>query len=334
MADIFYPNKILIIQTAFLGDVILTTSLIEKLNEKFPDSSIDFLLRKGNQVILKNNPHINEVLILDKKKKASDSYRLIKILRKNKYDLLVNAQRYFTTGFITCLSGAKIKIGYADNPLSFLFTKRIGYNSAMDSGQHELDKLHRLIADYTDDKAAMPRIYIGKTEEDKISSLPGDFITIHPGSVWFTKQFPRERWIEFLNKVPEDLRIFLLGGPRERVLCDSIKDGTQHEKVENMAGDLDLIESAALMKRAKNNYVNDSAPLHICSAVGAPCTAIFCSTVPEFGFGPLSPKSRIIEIEEKLDCRPCGRHGKKKCPEGHFKCAMNIPVESLLDGLG
>jgi len=77
------------------------------------------------------------------------------------------------------------------------------------------------------------------------------------------------------------------------------------------------------------NYVNDSAPMHLASAVNAPVTAVFCSTVPAFGFGPLSDKSFIAEKKEKLYCRPCTLHGKKSCPEQHFKCAEDIQVENV-----
>jgi heptosyltransferase-2 len=74
------------------------------------------------------------------------------------------------------------------------------------------------------------------------------------------------------------------------------------------------------MRDAAMNFVNDSAPMHFASAMNAPTTAFFCSTIPEFGFGPLSEKARIVETEEQLECRPCGLHGKKSCPLGHFKC--------------
>jgi heptosyltransferase-2 len=81
------------------------------------------------------------------------------------------------------------------------------------------------------------------------------------------------------------------------------------------------------------NYVNDSAPMHLCSAMNAPVTAVYCSTVPQFGFGPLSGNSNIVEVSEKLSCRPCGLHGFKKCPENHFKCALNITTSQLLKHL-
>jgi len=84
-----------------------------------------------------------------------------------------------------------------------------------------------------------------------------------------------------------------------------------------------------LMQGAIMNYVNDSAPLHLASAMNAPVTALFCSTIPAFGFGPLSDVRYVVETEEKLSCRPCGLHGYRACPQGHFKCALTVRVAQL-----
>lgn len=128
-------------------------------------------------------------------------------------------------------------------------------------------------------------------------------------------------------------RIYLLGAASDTEICESIRMATASDRVYNLAGQLSFLESASLMKDAVMNYVNDSAPMHLASAMNAPVSAIFCSTVPAFGFGPLSDKSVIIESKEKLTCRPCGLHGHKACPQKHFKCATTIETEILLDSL-
>ncbi len=156
-----------------------------------------------------------------------------------------------------------------------------------------------------------------------------DYICIAPASIWFTKQFPEEKWIEFLNRIDLNLTVLLLGSKNDFELCERIRENCKHDKANNLAGELSLLETAALMKGAEMNYVNDSAPQHLASAVNAPVTAIFCSTVPEFGFGPLSGDSAIVQTDKKLDCRPCGLHGFRKCPEGHFDCANTIDISQL-----
>src|SRR6185437_1262936 len=111
----------------------------------------------------------------------------------------------------------------------------------------------------------------------------------------FTKQFPVEKWVELINILPPDYHIHLLGAPTDHTLTESIRTKTLHPHVQNLCGKLNFLQSAALMQNAVMNYANDSAPLHFASAMDAPVTAIFCSTVPSFGFYPLSPISFIAE---------------------------------------
>jgi heptosyltransferase-2 len=123
--------------------------------------------------------------------------------------------------------------------------------------------------------------------------------------------------------------VFLLGGPGDAAACEDIRVATPAQTVVNLSGKLSFLESAALMEGAAMNYVNDSAPMHIASAVNAPVTAVFCSTVPAFGFTPLSQDATIVETADLLDCRPCGLHGYKACPLGHFRCAESIPAAAF-----
>jgi heptosyltransferase-2 len=322
-------GKVLIIQTAFLGDVILATGLVEKIHTHFPESSIDFLLRKGNESLLNDHPHINEVLILDKKKKYSHLLKLIKNIRANTYDLVVNVQRHLTTGLITAFSGANLKTGFRSNPLSFAFTNEIKHDF---EGDHEIERNHRLIEWLTDDQPARPKLYPGKENFEKIESLgnKGQYICITPASIWFTKQFPEVRWVELISKLPDRVRIYLLGSKSDYNLCERIEKQIENKDLVNLCGKLDLLDSAALMKKAVINLVNDSAPMHIASAMNAPTCAIYCSTIPQFGYGPLSDNSIILQITDEMTCRPCGIHGKVACPEKHFNCAYQIDLQPLL----
>jgi heptosyltransferase-2 len=169
-----------------------------------------------------------------------------------------------------------------------------------------------------------------KPETRNQQPATGNYICLAPTSVWFTKQYPKEKWIEFLQQLPNEIKIFLIGGSSDKIVCDEIKNALPGRAVINVCGELNFLESAALMQHAKMNYANDSAPVHMASAVNAPVTAVFCSTVTWFGYTPLSDKSFIVEKEEPLYCRPCTLHGKKYCPEKHFKCALDIKSEQLI----
>lgn len=328
-------QRILVIQTAFIGDVVLASGLLEKLYQHFPTSTIDVAVRKGNEGLFNNHPFIGSALIWDKR--SAKYFHLLQLLfqiRKNKYDTVINVQRYFATGFLTAFSGASKKIGFDKNPFSFLFTKKIKHDfSGEGDASHEIYRNHALIRSMTDSVAGKPRLYPSLEDRNQIKKFQQQpYICIAPASVWFTKQYPAERWIELIEQLPTQYKIHLLGAPGDQKLCASIQSQTK-KNVENLSGTLSFLASAALMEGAVMNYVNDSAPMHFASAVNAPVTVVYCSTIPAFGYGPLSDKSFIVESLEPLTCRPCGLHGHQACPEKHFNCAMNIRVEQLLKGL-
>lgn len=323
-------KKFLIIQTAFIGDVILATALIEKLHRHFPDAKIDFLLRKGNEVLLENNPIVNEILIWEKKKgKIRNLFKLAKKIRQTKYDVVVNCHRHWSSGFVTFRSKAKERLGFDKNPFSRFFTKKTVH--IIGNGKHEVERNQELIAHLTSAEAAKPKLYISNKNKEKTKQYKTEnYICIAPASVWFTKQYPIKKWVELINKTPGKYTIYLLGSKSDIKLCEKIKELSIDKKIEILAGKLSLMDTAALMKDAKMNYVNDSGPMHIASAVNAPTTAIFCSTVPKFGFYPLADNSQIAETSLNIKCRPCGVHGLKICPKKHFICANSINIEPFV----
>ncbi len=323
--------KFLIIQTAFIGDVILATAVAEKLHQYYPEADIDFVVRKGNESLLAHHPFIKNVYPWNKKQsKIKNLLAITKQVKANKYDCAITIHRFSSSGLILGLSGAKQKIGFDKNPLSYLFTKKIKH--IIGDGRHEVQRNQQLIEHLTDKLFAKPKLYPSKENFEAVSKYKSsDYYCIAPTSVWFTKQFPKEKWIELINSLPS-LNIYLLGAPRDMATCEEIISHIPNpkSKILNLAGKLDFLESAALMRNAKMNYVNDSAPMHIASAMNAPTTAIYCSTVPAFGFGPLCDNARIVETTEKLECRPCGLHGHKACPLGHFRCAYSIDINDLI----
>ena len=329
----FVPQRFLIIQTAFTGDVVLATGILEKLHRFYPAAELDFLVRKGNEGLLTGHPFLHELLVWDKKKnKWKNLFSLVNRIRKNKYEQVINLQRFGSTGLLTALSGGKWKTGFDKNPFSFSFNRKVKH--IINDGRHEIDRNNELIEHLTDGRAEKPRLH--PTAADRASIAPytaKPFVCIAPSSVWYTKQFHPTKWIDFINTIPAHLHIFLLGAPADAGFCDEIKTSTGHRSIEVLAGKLNYLQSAALMEKALMNYVNDSAPLHFASAMNAPVTAIFCSTVPLFGFGPLSDRSFVVETLEPLPCKPCTLHGRKSCPLRHFKCALTVQSQQLLETL-
>ncbi|TSA25218.1 MAG: glycosyltransferase family 9 protein [Bacteroidetes bacterium] len=359
-------KQILVIQTASIGDVILATALLEKLHAHDPDTRFDFLIKKGMEPLFDLHPFIRRLLVWDKSAKYRDFFRLLNEVRHERYDAVINIQRFVLTGLLTLFSGADLTIGFDKNPFSRWFSRRVPHR--ITPGIHEIDRNQELIAELTDATPAKPRLYPGNTKyeirntklessKSKIENRKSEiYYTVSPASLWFTKQYPAERWVALIREMPEEATVYLLGSASDCDLCERIQQEGRGSRVEgrgmnnmksgnadrgsriadrgsgivNLAGELTLLESAALMQGARMNFTNDSAPMHLASAVNAPVTVIYCSTTPDFGFGPLSDDAAIVEVHEPLSCRPCGLHGLKSCPEKHFRCATEIGHPALL----
>lgn len=189
--------KILIIQTAFIGDVVLATPIIEKLHRFFPTAQIDFLVRKGNEALLGNHPYLRQVLVWNKKTaKYKNFYKLLKTIRQEKYDTVVNIQRFLSTGVLSAFSKGNMVIGFRKNPMSFLFNKKLPHEL---NGTHEVNRNLSLIEHLTDDSFEMPKLHPTKAIYERVTTdvinriaKNQPFVTIAPSSVWFTKQLPAE----------------------------------------------------------------------------------------------------------------------------------------------
>ncbi len=319
-----HPKKILIIQTAFIGDTILATSVVEELHNTFPKSNIYILVKKGHQDIFESHPFL-KVWTHDKEKKYSSLWQLIKKIRKEKFDVIVNLHRYFSSHLLTVLSNAPLKFGYSSFLKKF-YTHTVTHQ--FQKGVHEIHRYHAIIQPLTNsEKIYLPKIYPPQNLPENFSS-DKEYVCFFPGSVWATKQLPPDKWIELTKKIPNTFNIFLSGSKEDFNLCEYIKVKSQHPNVFNIAGKFSLLEVARILQQSRIIFVNDSAPLHLASALNIPVTAFFCSTVTDFGFYPLSDNSQVIEVEN-LDCRPCGIHGHKHCPKGHFRCGLEISLEKI-----
>lgn len=318
--------RILIIQTAFLGDVILITPMLRELKNALPDAEIDVLVRKGNESLLNNNPHVSQLFVWNKKRKFASLFENLFAIRKRKYNEVICVQRYFNAGFLATFSKGKKITGFTQNPWSFMFNTKMKHE--LQGGKHEVDRnldLVRHLIEHVESRK--PELYPSQADFDCVQEYQAnDYYCLAPASVWFTKQLPEEQWVRLIQNLNPKNTVYLLGAPSDFELCERIRKEANSDKIVNLCGKLSLMQSAALMQKARRNYVNDSGPMHLASSVNAPTTVFYCSTIPDFGFGPLAEDSEIIEIQENLACRPCGSHGFKQCPKAHFDCGIKIDV--------
>lgn len=323
-------KKILIIHTAFIGDVILSTPLIKKIKAKYADSEITYMTTPAGKAVLENNPLINEFIVYDKKKKNKGVKAMFKILsklRKNRYDLAVLPHRYLRTNILAYFAGIKERIGYKSSEASFLLSKKVFYKK----GEHEVERLLNLI-EYENFQDKEIDLYPKEKEEKTVDGIWKEYgledkknIVIAPGSRWKTKMWPIEYYNDLIEKLlkNEKNRIIVVGGKEEKDL--SIKSV---EGLVDLRGKTSLLDLAEIIKRSDILVSNDSSPLHIASAFDTFVIAIFGATVKELGFTPWTKNSIVVE-NAGLYCRPCGLHGGNSCPEKHFKCMLEIKADKI-----
>lgn len=326
-------KTILIIQTAFIGDTILASHFARAVKEKYPNAKIHFFLRKGNESVIQGLPTIEKTWIWDKQGgKTRNLFKLISELRKIKFDMVFNLHRHFNSGLVTALMKSPSKIGFKQNPLSFFYTQKINHQIPDPRGWHEVQRNLELIPGQTigdNSKIYKPELPIQQKNLDKVAPYVSDnYFVIAPASVWYTKAWSEQKYRELTTELVKLGKVIFIGAPTDKDLCDRIRQ--DHPETINLCGALNLLDSAALMKKARRVFVNDSAPLHLASCVNAKTTAIFCSTVPAFGYTPLADDSVVVDVGDALKCRPCGLHGYKACPLGHFKCSEDIEIRKVL----
>ncbi|MBD3276363.1 MAG: glycosyltransferase family 9 protein [Candidatus Marinimicrobia bacterium] len=329
-------QKFLIIQTAFIGDVVLSLPVAQILKSKFPDCSVSFFVRKGNENLLENHPAVDDIFIWNKRQgKYRSLYANYSRLKKIHWDGIFNLHRFFSTGLLTSVLHGDIKVGFDKNPFSKFFDHAIAHEIPFKEDgnvKHEVDRNLQLLSPLNIQEFENPKLYPSQQDYDAVKSYKNNpYYVIAPSSVWFTKQWPQSKWIELIQNVPETIDILLIGGPGDTEYCDEIAE--HKSNCINAAGKLTFLQSAALIDDALLTIVNDSAPLHFSSAMNTPTIAIYCSTIPDFGFYPLAENSQVVEYSGELYCRPCGLHGFKECPEDHFQCAQDIPIKSVLEAI-
>lgn len=334
-------KTILIIQTAFIGDTILASQFARAVKDQYPNSKIHFFLRKGNESVIQGLPTIEKVWVWDKQGgKTKNLMKLIKELRSIRFDMVFNLHRHFNSGLIASLMHSPLKVGFKQNPLSFFQTHSVDHKiphktpaGLWHEVQRNLQLLQKAEPSYQivdNSKNYKPELPLQEKHFAKVAPhTEGDYFVIAPASVWFTKAWSEHKYKELALELSKRGRVLFIGGPTDKDLCDRIREGIPN--TENLCGGLNLLDSAALMKKAKRVFVNDSAPLHLASCVNAKTTAIFCSTVPEFGYTPLADDSVVVDVGNSLSCRPCGLHGHQACPLGHFKCSEDIEIKRVLE---
>lgn len=328
-------KKILVIQTAFPGDAILTLPFIQELKRKNPEYLIDVLCIPATTEIFSASSYVNSVILLDKKgrhKSFISFLKFVKELKSNNYEIIYSPHRSLRSALIVLNLSPKDSYGFDNSSLKFVFKNIIKY----DHTAHEVKRNLNLLQDnYTDKWKIIPDIVIGDESQIKVQKFISEnqlkrFITIAPGSVWETKKYPLEYYEKMVDYfINSGYQVVLIGGLSDKNLCDQLAQKNS-ENLFVTAGDFTFIDTIELLKKSSLLICNDSAPTHLGVCADISVLTIYCSTTPDFGFYPYNSKSDYISYDD-LFCKPCGIHGFNKCPLNTFDCANRLSPETVIE---
>lgn len=329
-------EKILVIQTAFIGDAILTLPMLEKLKEKFPSNDIDVLCIPSIHEIFSASPFVSEVLVMDKKSAHRSIFKLYKFtaeIRKRNYIKIFSPHRSFRTSFINMQSGVRDTYGFSSSSLFHVYKNVVEYKTNIHEVQRNLDLIGY---EYSSESwRIIPQVKTDELSQRKVaqfisSNNIGDkLIGIAPGSIWATKKYPEQNFKEIIRHfINRSYKVLIIGSEADTELCERLSVGYNGE-VFSTAGLFSIIESIELLKRVKLLLTNDSAPTHFGMCADVPVITIYCSTIPEFGFYPYNKKSSYISFND-LSCKPCGIHGYEKCPISNFDCGYKLDPKIII----
>ncbi|NNG27226.1 MAG: glycosyltransferase family 9 protein [Ignavibacteriaceae bacterium] len=332
-----HQKKILVIQTAFPGDAILTLPMIQQLKKRNGNVLIDVICVPSTKIIFEASPHVNSVVELDKKGKQKSLlalYKFCRQLRNNNYDTIYSPHRSLRSAFITLESNVKETYGFDNSALKFAYRHIAKYNLS----DHEVKRNLTLIGEnYSSGEwKILPEISVSEEIRNNIDHFvkneikTKNIIAVAPGSVWQTKVYPAEHYKEIVKYFAEDgYTIALIGSEEDRDLSEQIKNSFD-ENILNLSGNFSIIETIEFLKHVKLLISNDSAPTHLGMCADIPVLTIFCSTVPAFGFYPYNDQSDFISFNN-LDCKPCGIHGYRQCPIETFDCGYELQSDVVIE---
>lgn len=322
--------KFLILRFSSIGDIVLTTPVVRCLRKKYPDAEIHYATKKAFHSILKHNPYINKIHLLD-----NSTAELVEQLKTEKFDYVIDLHHNQRTWLIKMQLGVK---SFSFNKANF--EKWLMVNLKVD----RLPKGH-IVHRYLETAQSFGvendgeglDYFLAPDDEVPLSSLPIPFqqgyIAWVIGAKQNTKKFPTEKILRILQQV--NYPVVLLGGKEDEEAANAICTGLPADKnVFNACGKFSLNGSASLVRQAKMVVTNDTGLMHIAAAFKKPVISIWGNTIPKFGmypyYGTHTVPSAVAQVAN-LNCRPCHKIGYNACPLVHFKCMKDIDEKILAD---
>jgi len=325
--------KFLIIRFSSIGDIVLTTPVVRCLKKQMPLAEIHYLIKPKFKMVMEPNPHIDKIHVLQ-----DDWEKMIAELKEEKFDYIIDLHHNLRTLRVKKDLGVP---SFSYNKLNiekFIFVK-LKWN-VMPKHLHIIDRYMETVKSFgvENDGAGMD-YFIPKEQEVTQKDIPTShhlgYIALVIGASYYTKKMPVYKLQQLCKAI--DHPIILLGAKEEFAEGEQIAS-VDPIKVYNSCGKFSLHESADLVRKSKLVISHDTGLMHIAAALKKPVIAIWGSTTPSFGMVPYYGENYLANHAQpcddvqvhKLWCRPCTKFGRKKCPQGHFKCMKNISIEEIV----
>lgn len=326
--------KILLVQTSFLGDTVLSTPLIQTLKNCYPEASLWMMTTPLAASLIRRDPLLAGVITFDKRRTDRGIRGLLRkaeSLRSHNFDIVFSLHKSWRTSLLLYRAGIPRRVGFKEAKLSFLYTETVSRLKDAHDVLRNLSLLQNEPGVVSDEL----RLFAPEPQEAhfSVTSLVHDlkgYVVLFPGSVWLTKRWHEKGFRDLAEQLTQrGTPVVLLGSPDERKPCDRIASGLP---VHNFCGQCSLDDTMLIVKHATQLVCNDSLALHLASAFKIPVATIFCATSPAFGFGPWKVPNAILEVQH-LSCKPCRRHGSRTCPTGTELCRTGVTAGEVVTAL-
>jgi len=338
--DVSRIKRILIVRTDRIGDVVLSTPVITATRQAFPHAYIAMMVSPETEEIVAQNPHLNEVIVYDKKLSYRGIFQTLRFathLREKRFDLALVLHSTTRVNLISFLAKIPKRVGYARRKMDFLLTDKLEYRKRLGEkheSEYSLDVLRSLGVKV--EKAPLC-VSIKKKSEKNIDNLLFKrgvkkrlrMAVIHPGASCISKMWPQENFARLADILIErfNLTVVLISSPEQIKIGENVK-GLMNNKPLFLCGKTSLSDLAVLFKRSELFISNDSGPVHIACAVGTPVISIFGRNEKGLGparWGPIGAKG--VALHKDVGCAECLAHNCKK----DFLCLKSVTVEEALE---
>lgn len=335
-------ENVLILQSSFLGDTVLTLPLICEVRRRFPVKKLSVLCLPQSGELLQDHPAIDEIITYDKKNSDRGWQGLARAaarLKEKNFTVALTPHKSLRSALILYLAAIPRRVGFRESRGWFLFHQRVERNPRLHDVERNLSVLQAFGVAPQDCQRTIDMPVSPATQnavDEKLRGLGVDdsepIVGVSPGSVWATKRWSPGGFAALIRLVREKhgCRVLLFGGSDDAKVVEQVQRQCAHAAT-SLVGRIGLRELAAAISRCRVFVTNDSGPMHVAVARRVPTVAVFCATTPDLGFYPYA--SNAIVVQRDLACRPCASHGGRRCPLGTEDCIRQISPETVMQAV-